>query len=598
MRRKRLIWQIYPAFLFVTLFLVLAVTWYASRSLRLFYLDEIAHDLESRAVLFRSQIDLPVTPDDIQTIDARCNELGRESQTRITVILPNGVVVGDSDEDPLAMEDHSDRPEIIEAMTGRTGRSLRYSATLKTHMMYIAIPITTGRETVAVVRTAIPTSAIDDALRSIYGRIALGGVVLAVFVAIVSLFLSKRITRPLVDLRRAAERFARGNLATPLDVPDSEEFGSLAIAMNKMAEQLDLRLLEMVEQRNEQQAVLESMVESVLAIDSDERIISVNLAAARLFDVDPDEVAGRPLQEIIRNPELQKLAAETWSSDAPVEGEIVIYRTEERVLQVHGTPLRDSQDAHIGALIVLNDITRLRRLEIVRRDFVANVSHELKTPITSIKGFVETLLGGAMDDREALERFLGIIAKHSERLDAIIEDLLALSRLEQDTEREEIEIRRLDIVAVVRSAIDACKPRAQSRDIELKCVNDTSVEGRANSQLLEHAITNLIDNAVKYSDPGKTIEIAATRTDGGVDVSVRDRGWGIERRHLPRLFERFYRTDRARSREMGGTGLGLAIVKHIARVHGGRVEVESSLGEGSVFTVFLPDDDRGAYRGS
>jgi two-component system phosphate regulon sensor histidine kinase PhoR len=588
-RRKRLVWQLYPAFLFVTLFLVLAVTWYASRSLRVFYLDEIAKDLESRAALIRSQIGTPVGPEDTAQIDGLCDELGRISQTRITVILRSGLVVGDSEEDPASMEDHSDRPEIIAAMSGRTGRSLRYSATLKTNMMYVAIPIAEGRKTVAVVRTSIPASAIDDALRSIFGRLALAGVILAVVVAVISLVITRRITRPLVDLRRAAERFAGGDLATPLAVPDTEEIGSLAIAMNKMAERLDMRLKAMVEQRNEQQAVLESMVESVLAIDSDERIISVNHAAAALFDVEPEEVDGRPLQEIIRNPELQKLAADTLSSDTPVEGEIVIYRTEERVLQVHGTSLRDAQNENIGALLVLNDITKLRRLEIVRRDFVANVSHELKTPITSIKGFVETLLGGAMDDRDALERFLGIIQKHSERLDAIIEDLLALSRLEQDKEREEVEIKRQDVIAVIRSAIDACRPRAQSRDITVTLLDEEPVEGRVNAQLLEHAVTNLIDNAVKYSDRGSTVEIAAKRKEAGVDVSVKDHGWGIERRHLPRLFERFYRTDRARSRELGGTGLGLAIVKHIALVHGGRVDVESTLGEGSVFTLRLPD---------
>ncbi|MEJ2722392.1 MAG: HAMP domain-containing protein [bacterium] len=222
MRRNRLIWQLYPAFLLVTLFLVLAVTWYASRSLRLFYLDEVAADLESRAVLFRSRLTGPIGPGDTRAIDELCDELGRLSRTRITVILPSGTVVGDSDEDPATMENHSNRPEIIEAMAGRVGRSLRYSGTLKTYMMYVAIPLTEGRETVAVVRAAIPTSAIDDALRSIYGRLAFGGIIFALIVAIASFLITRRITRPLIDLRRGAERFARGDFTTPLAVPDSD----------------------------------------------------------------------------------------------------------------------------------------------------------------------------------------------------------------------------------------------------------------------------------------------------------------------------------------------------------------------------------------
>ncbi|UCG53462.1 MAG: HAMP domain-containing protein [Candidatus Latescibacterota bacterium] len=588
MRRKRLLWQIYPSFLLITLFLVLAVTWYASRSLRVFYLDEVAADLEARATLFRSQIGTPIAAREFERIDQLCKELGRESRTRITIILPTGEVVGDSDEEPAQMENHADRPEIIEAMSGQTGRSLRYSATLKTNMMYLAIPLSEGRETLAVVRTSIPTSAIDSALRSIYGKIAVGAVFLAVIVAVASLIMSKRIARPLVDLERAAERFAHGELKVPLAVPDSEEIGSLAIAMNKMAERLDARLRTMIEQRNEQQAVLASMVESVLAIDSEERIITINHAAAELFNIRPEDVHGRPLQEIVRNPELEKLATETLSSDTPVEGEIAIYDPEERVLQVHGTSLRDAQDANIGALLVLDDITEIRRLEKIRRDFVANVSHELKTPITTIKGFVETLLGGAMHSAQDLERFLKIIAKHSERLDSIIEDLLSLSRLEQETERDEIEFEPQNLVGIIHSAIEVSRPRTQVRDVSVKLHGDDVVEGRVNAQLLEHAIVNLIDNAVKYSEPGTEVEVGAEKRGEEVVVTVRDHGWGIEKKHLPRLFERFYRTDRARSREQGGTGLGLAIVKHVALVHGGRVDVESVLGEGSVFTIHLP----------
>jgi two-component system phosphate regulon sensor histidine kinase PhoR len=589
MHRKRLLWQLYPAFLLISLFLLLAVTWHASRSLRQFYLNETVDDLEARAAIFRRHVEEPLTRGDYPAIDDLCKSLGRQSNTRITVILPSGRVVGDSDEDPAAMEDHSDRPEIITAATtGETGSSIRYSRTLQTQMMYVAVAMPGEGDKAPVVRASIPLRSLDMELRGIYGRVVFGGFVIALIVAVVSYFVARRITRPIEELKKGADRFAEGELGTPLTIPDTEEIGSLAVALNRMAAQLDDRLNKMIQQRNEQEAVLASMVESVLAVDSDERVISLNHATARLFGIDLEESQGRPLQEVIRNPDLQRFAADALKSESPVEGEMTIFDPEERVLQVQGTVLRDSQGANIGALLVLYDITRLRRLEKVRRDFVANVSHELKTPITTISGFVETLMSGAMNEPKDAERFLKIIAKHADRLDAIIEDLLALSRLEQEAEKEEVVLERQNVDAVVRSAVDACRPRARSREIDLEVRGGSDIEAAINPRLLEQAIINLIDNAIKYSEPGGVAGVSVERRDGEIVISVEDHGAGIEKRHLPRLFERFYRTDRARSREQGGTGLGLAIVKHIALVHGGRVDVESVVGKGSVFTIYLP----------
>ncbi|RLC08787.1 MAG: PAS domain-containing sensor histidine kinase, partial [Deltaproteobacteria bacterium] len=539
MNRKRLLWQIYPAFLLISVLLLLAFTWFSSHSLRQFYLKETGTDLEARAVIFRQHVEAPLKRGDHTAIDELCKGLGLKSHTRITVILPSGLVVGDSDEDPATMENHSDRPEIISAATMReTGSSIRYSGTLKTQMMYVAIPIPGAGEKATVVRTSVPLQSLDRALKGIYGRVVLGGLVIALIVAVLSFIVARRITRPLEELKRGAERFADGDLRTPLPIPDSEEIGSLARALNRMAVQLDDRLGKMIQQRNEQEAVLASMVESVLAVDTDERVISLNHAAAALFNIDPDTSHGRPLQEIIRNPELQKLAADTLRSEGPIEGEMTIYDPGERVLQVHATVLRDSKAMNIGALLVLYDVTKLRRLERVRRDFVANVSHELKTPITTIKGFVETLISGAMYKREDAERFLQIIAKHTERLDAIIEDLLALSRLEQETERAEIVLEPLKIDTPVQSAVDVCRPRARSRDIDIEVQSDNRIECDVNPRLLEQAIINLTDNANKYSEPGSVVDVAVKRGDSEVSISIEDRGSGIEKKHLPRLFER------------------------------------------------------------
>jgi two-component system phosphate regulon sensor histidine kinase PhoR len=588
MRTKRLIWQLYPAILLPCAVMLLAVMWFSTRSIRQFYLDEMARDLEARARLVRSQVAPRLVGGDRAGLDSLCKQLGRPTRSRITVILASGVVVGDSEEDPARMENHSRRPEVLEVLGGRTGRSIRFSTTMREKLMYVAVPASPDGPVTAVVRVAVPLRSVDAALRRIYGNIALGLLVLIIVAALASYFLSRRIARPLQELRAGAEKLATGDFQAPLPATNSEEISALVSALNKMATSLDERLAKVVQQRNELETVLASMVESVLAVDTDERVISLNQAGSVLFGIDPAKAQGKPLQEVVRNPEIQRLAAAALESDRPLEGEITFYGLEERVLQAHGTVLKDARGAKIGVLLVLYDITKLRRLERVRRDFVANVSHELRTPVTTIKGFVETLLGGAMRQQQDAERFLGIIAKHVERLDSIIEDLLSLSRLELDTERSEIVLEKRKVADVVASAVEICRPMARPRNIDIRLSADDPVECRINPRLLEQAVVNLIDNAIKYSEPGGPVDVTVGVAGSEAVISVEDRGCGIERRHLPRLFERFYRTDMARSREMGGTGLGLAIVKHIALVHGGRVGVESEPAEGSVFSIYLP----------
>jgi len=271
-----------------------------------------------------------------------------------------------------------------------------------------------------------------------------------------------------------------------------------------------------------------------------------------------------------------------------VEREIALPTVGGLFLNGHGTLLRDEGGKKIGALIVLNDITRLKRLENIRTEFVANVSHEIKTPITAIKGFVETLADGRVKDEADARRFLGIIASHVSRLESIIEDLLRLSRIEKDAEAEEIHLRNENIMNVIENAVQLCKPTAESKGINIDLDCDENLVARINSPLLEQAIVNLIDNSIKYSDKDKKVRIKAFQDERGIFIEIIDQGKGIEEEHIPRLFERFYRVDKARSRRLGGTGLGLAIVKHIIQAHGGHVSVISSLGKGSTFTILLP----------
>jgi len=587
-KKKRLLWQLYPSYLLITIISLITVTWYASESLRHFFLEQTASDLKVRARFFEKQVLEHLDPLDEKAVDLLCKEIGKSAETRITVILPSGKVVGDSEKNPAIMDNHVDRPEFIEALTGPSGTSTRYSRTLEKDMMYVGIPIKKKNRILAVVRTSIPANDIDLVLKSMKIKIAFGCLVVAVFAAILSLFVSRRITRPIEQIKSWAESIARGEFHFRPPVAESVEIEALSDALNRMAVELREHIDTVMRQRNEIEAVLSSMVEGVIAVDMEERVISMNHAAAKMLGCDPAEARGRSIQEVVRNTVLQDFVKNALSSRKAVEEEIVLSSESDRFLNGHGTLLCDAEGRQIGAVIVLNDMTRLMRLEKIRREFVANISHEIKTPITAIKGFVETLRDGAVENREDVERFLEIIGKHVDRLEAIIEDLLSLSRIEQEAGREEIVLDEGRLKDVLETAIQVCEAGAMAKKIEIELSCAEEIVAKIDSQLLEQAVVNLIDNAIKYSSEGKTVWVEASQMGNETLISVRDQGCGIEKRHLPRLFERFYRADKARSRQMGGTGLGLAIVKHIAQAHGGHVTVESIPGKGSTFSIHLP----------
>ncbi|HMP88613.1 MAG TPA: ATP-binding protein [Kiritimatiellia bacterium] len=396
------------------------------------------------------------------------------------------------------------------------------------------------------------------------------------------------ISQAIEKTREGARRFASGDLGFRMELPPSDELGSLSETLNAMAEQLDARITTINAQRAAQATILGSMVEGLIAIDSKQSILQLNRAASQLLGVKSENAVGRNIFEIARNRELNNLIERTLGDRTPSEGEVTLYGSSERSLQVHCTPLHMLPATDVGALIVLNDITRLRRLERVRRDFVANVSHELKTPLTSIKGFVETLQEGALKEPEEAERFCAIIAKQVDRLQAIIEDLLSLSRIEQDAEMNQMPIQHHPVKETLLSAVQLCSKHAAEKNIAISVECEDKWQACFNAPLLEQVMVNLIDNAIKYSDPEKSVELSVAPGDNAWIITVKDHGCGIEFAHQKRIFERFYRVDKARSRKVGGTGLGLSIVKHIVSAHGGNVTVDSKPGEGSVFTVELP----------
>ncbi|GAB6906378.1 PAS/PAC sensor signal transduction histidine kinase [Desulfosarcina cetonica] len=589
--KKRLIYKLFPSYLVITLLSLFAVSWYALSFTRQFYLERTRADLEVSGRMLEKQVRHLLVPLDAAALDQLCKDVAGETVTRVTVILPDGRVVADSDESPDNMANHLDREEIRDAFRGNVGMRIRYSDTLQRNMMYVAMPLYVGEKLAGVLRTSIPVTAIDERIGSIRFRIAIGALLVALMASVVSWYVSKRITAPIERMREGARHFAEGDLAHRLLLPQTREFSGLAETMNQMAVQLQQRLEEITNQRRTTEAVLSSMREGVIATDLDQRVISINPAAARMFNASMPAVTGRSVLEVIRNHDFQTLMDRCLATGETLEGDIVYHQNGERTINVVLTPLMDVASKRIGGLVVINDVSQLRRLENMRRDFAASVSHEIKTPLTAIKGFVETLSTGTLEDREETRRFLDIIEKHVNRLAAIIEELMQLSRIERDDEIQQIGMEHCRIADVLNTAIHLCKEASQEKGIAVRLSCEADLSGYFDATLLEQAAVNLLDNAIKYSPEDSVILIEALKSTGEIEIRFKDQGIGIAKKHLSRLFERFYRVDKARSRKLGGTGLGLAIVKHIAQAHGGTITVESELERGSTFTLHLPLSD-------
>jgi two-component system phosphate regulon sensor histidine kinase PhoR len=587
-KRRKLFWMVLPYFLAIIVVSLSLAAFYASSQMRALYLDEISRELEARARVVGEHLNLGSAPLEPDRINSQCRRLATLSGTRITVVDTLGVVLGDSDEDPHTMENHSARPEIVSALAGEVGVATRFSNTLQKTMLYVAVCVQEDSRTIAVVRTSLPMTAIELALSSFYRRLFIGGVVLIFLACIVSIFVLRRFTRPLRLLQAGAERIASGDLGARMPVHEAEEIGALAESMNRMAAQLGSRFQTITEQRNEREAILAGMSEGVVALDASDRVVSLNLSAAKLLRLDPEAAVGQTLFALVRIAVLHDLMARAVEGSAVAEAEFVVSGVEERHLLAHASALRDDVGRLVGAVLVLSDITRLKQLENVRRDFVANVSHELKTPITAIRGSVETLLDGAMEDTENGPRFLSMIDKQSARLSSLVDDLLSLARIEEQASQGTVQLTSMAMGDVLSAAVSACREQVARKRISLEVSCDEALAAEINPRQLEQALINLISNAIQYSDDGKTVRVSAEAVGDEIRLSVVDQGCGIEAKHLPRIFERFYRVDSARSRATGGTGLGLSIVKHVALAHGGRVDVTSALGQGSTFIIAIP----------
>jgi len=587
-RSRKFIWQYFPLYLLILLLSLAFITYYASMTMKRLYLGRMSDDLQARCVMLQDMITFPFSNESLEEARSLCEYTGSKVKTRFTLILPSGEVIGDSNEDPAKMENHVNRPEIQRALSGEAGIFTRYSRTLKVDMMYVAIPFQKDNSIQGVVRSAVPVSILTQTLNHFYRRIAMVGFIVILSATLLSLVLSRQIRKPVNLLSEGAIHFGRGDLDYRLHISDPEEFMNLGNAMNQMASDLNKRIHTITQQRNELEGILTSMIEGVLVVNTDEQLVQFNHAATRFFDVDPKAAKGKSIQEAIRNMDLLRFIHQTLQQQRSNEGDIIIRGKEDRFLQAHGTVILNHEKETVGILVVLNDITRLKRLENIRRDFVANVSHELKTPITAIKGSVETLQGGAIKNPKDGRRFLDIILKHTDRLNAIIEDLLSLSRIEKETEKKEIPFEKGDLHPIVEEAISVCESKASRKKIQIDWRCSEKINIQMNGPMLEQALINLIDNAIKYSEPGNRVLLEAEEKQGDILIHVQDWGCGIPKKHHSRIFERFYRVDKARSRNLGGTGLGLAIVKHVVQAHGGEISVVSGPSQGSRFTLHLP----------
>lgn len=590
MGKKRLLWQLYWPFFVITVVALVAITLVAEKYLYDHSIERTTQSLQSRArMIEESVVSAMAGPEG--AVDALCKRLGKAASVRVTVLLPSGKVVGDSEEIPSQMENHGYRPEILAAMRGQVGAATRYSPTLNIPMRYVAIPIVQGDSVMGILRVAVSIESINQAVALIRRHFWVGGAIVLVTAAVLIGMVSRRISGPLEEIKQGAERFTAGELEYRVPIPKWLEMAPVARAMNQMARELNERIRATVAERNERDAILSSMSEGVLAVDDQDNLLILNEAACRLLGISEPPAAGRSLWEVARNIHLQTFVERILAGEETLEGQLILWEfQQERNIQARGTALRDMSGRRIGAVVVLNDMTQLRKLEIIRKDFVANVSHELKTPITSIKGFIETLSDGAIHDPADAKRFLDIVSRQTQRLNAIIDDLLMLSRIEQQADQSEMELQTGPLRPVIQAAVQLCEGKAAEKEISLEVICQDPLTARMNAALLEQAVVNLIDNAIKYSNPKSQVRIDAAKSNGTIMIRVIDNGCGIEAEHLPRLFERFYRVDKARSRKLGGTGLGLAIVKHIAQAHGGRVTVESAPGKGSTFSILLPNN--------
>jgi two-component system, OmpR family, phosphate regulon sensor histidine kinase PhoR len=577
------------AFLALLASVLLVVGFFTERALRDNYERLVFEQLTAIARIAQARPPqwTPASPGQPENLAPLLEWVGQmaASGVRVSVITTDGRVLADSQSDPQTMENHATRPEIEEAMAKGDGRSIRRSVSLDRDLLYYAVRQNTLAGTPIVLRFALPLEAVDEVLSSFRRRLLLASFLILLIAGGISLVFSRSFTRRVDRLKDFSRRVAEGDFRPlPRDGP-GDALGALGISLNRTAARLDRTIQTLTEERNLSSAILGSMVEGVAVVNGSERLVFANPGFAEILSLDVPPTSGSALVEVVRQTELLEAVRQVLRGEPRVQSEIVTGTLRQHYFAITVAAVRAGDTT--GAVVVLHDITELRRLERVRRDFVANVSHEFRTPLTAIQGFSETLLAGAIDDPQNRTRFLEIILEHSRRLARLTEDLLVLSKM--DAERLELEIRRLSVSQLIESCLETAQRRRAEKDLQISVNMPQGLPDIAGDRRrLAEVLQNLLDNAIQYTLPGGRIVVSAENAVDEIILTVTDTGIGIPKADQSRIFERFYRVDAARSREAGGTGLGLAIAKHLVEVHGGRLWVESEIGQGSQFHFSVP----------
>ena len=584
--KSRLFFKIMASYVILLLAVMTAVLTTVSFRIHENYLQFEQGRLQTIALILAGNLpDLSSAP----TLQQWSEEYGRRTGCRISLITSHGIVLADNQGSPERMDNHLNRPEVRDAFQLGNGHSVRFSHTIKKNELYVALRIAIANRASVVLRLALPLQEVTEGYRAARQDLFLISFLFFLIAVCLGYLFARALTNRIEKIRQFADDIRRGNLAARIHVETSDELGNLANSLNATASQLQQIIGELGSEKKTIAAILEGMRAGVLATDLDGRVTMTNPALERILGIDEKSSLGKKVIEVVRNAELKGIFDKVLLEKKEIVSTLEITLSTTRSFEVVAVPLSDHNQERGGVVAVLHDVTRQKELEKIRRDFVANVSHELQTPLTAIRGFAETLLDGALDDRVNNRRFIEVIKSHAVRLSDLTKDLLRLASLE--SESVQLKYEEIDLPSLIREAIESVKPLAAEKRQEITCLIPEAVPGiRGDREKLFQVLVNLLDNAIKFTpEEGRVSLEACLQSDtAGIVVHVRDNGFGIPSSEVPRIFERFYRVDKTRSREQGGTGLGLAIVKHIVEAHKGKIEVKSTLGQGSDFYFSLP----------
>ena len=563
-----------------------------------FYLNETKEHLTSKAHLIQSGIDTKRENVSLQDFVKKSSKL---SEIRITILDTNGVVLADSEEDPGSMENHrgiNKREEIEVAIKKGIGSSQRYSTTINEHMLYVAI-LASVEGSHFIIRTSESMLSLNTSINKVRQRIVLITIIILIVIIPAVIITSRFITRPLFLIGKAAKKISKGDMFDPIPISQksffsgTEEISSITVALNEMAKELDKKIATITREKNEQKNILNyiniiqySMSEGLIAIDLENKFSTINKAASSYLNIDRKKDIGKPYDKKIKNKAIKKIIKSILKKQRPITKEIRIGRMKKMFFIVNGKVLKDQKSKPVGCLIVMTDVTRLKQLEAMRRVFVANVSHELKTPITSIGGYIETAQGDI--PLETKNEFLEKAIKQNNRLNSIIDDLLRLSRIEAIEDEDTFTLSTQKLLPIIESSIEDIRGEIKKygNKVVIECSDD--ICAKIDSQLMREALINLLENAIKYGVDNSTVILSVKRKSNKILIDIENKGELIPEKERDRIFNRFYRLDKSRSKKTGGTGLGLAIVKHISIVHNGTIEVHKSDGDTTVFRLTLP----------